>query len=86
MSDVRKRLTALESKAGIGGERIDVIVRTFVRPGPNGAEDSECIGFVSPCGWRIDREAGEARDSFVKRACAAAPRGAGGMAVLQEVL
>lgn len=85
-TDMARRISALELKAGLGHDGVDVIIRTFVSPGPHGPQESDCKALCSPCGWQVDREPGEARDAFIQRASGIAPRGAGGLAVLREVL
>lgn len=87
MSDLQKRVKALEERAGLGDDRITVIVRTFVRPGPNGPQETALAAFASHGGgWRIDREPGEGREAFIDRASAAVPRPSNGVGCLVEVL
>lgn len=85
MSDLQKRVRALEERAGLGDERITVIVRTFVRPGANGPEDTALAAFTSGK-WRMDREPGEDREAFIDRASAAVPRTTNGVGCMVEVL
>jgi hypothetical protein len=74
-SELERRTRALETKAGMGGEQIEVIIRTFVSPEPNGPVRSEPKAVISlPHGWRITRDLGESADAFVTRAAGAAPR------------
>jgi hypothetical protein len=86
-TELGRRLTALESKAGIGHDSVEVIIRTFVLPGPNGPVKSEPNAIISLShGWRIERKPGESAEAFVNRAADAAPLTFGGVTSLMEGL
>lgn len=83
---IERRLAALEQRV-TPGDRFDVIIQSFVRPGPNGPIEDVPTGYAS--GWGADarrwhRQPGETLDDLKERAKREAPRGAGGMAVLRE--
>jgi hypothetical protein len=84
--NVSERLRQLELRSSTGAKRIDVIIRTFVRPSVTGPEAAPLKGLRSPCGWHVARENKESREDFLTRASNLAPRLAGGIAVLREVM
>ena len=87
MRDLEKRISDLERKAGVGEDRISVIVRSFWGPGANGPERCEVAAYRTPDrSWRIEREPGEPDEAFHARAVRLAPRQAGGITVLREEL
>lgn len=84
-TDIERRISALEQKAGLGHEGIDVILRTFVSPGPDGAVRSEPRAIISLTDdWRVEREQGESAEDFVDRTCRTAPRTLGRITRLRE--
>jgi len=86
-TELGKRVSALEQKAGLSGESIEVILRTFVSPGPNGPVRSEPRAIVGLAqGWRVDREQGESAADFLRRAMHTAPRTPGCIPRLVEEL
>lgn len=86
-TDIGRRLAVLESKAGLGQDTIEVIIRTFVSPGPNGPVESEPRALVSLThGWRIERSDGETKEAFIDRATKEAPRNSGAVTRLVEEL
>lgn len=82
--ELARRLQALESIAGTGADRVDVIIRRIVRPGVAQMEAKTVYSHWNRPGggWRIDREPGESEVEFLTRAANEAPRPAGGMARL----
>jgi hypothetical protein len=85
MNELRRRIAALESRTGAGRDCVEVIIRTFVSPGPNGPVASEPRALVSASGsWRIDREPGESAEAFMERARQTVPRPSGGVARLVQ--
>lgn len=84
-TDIERRISLLEQRAVFDREGIDVILRTFVSPGPSGAVQSEPRAIISLTdGWRLEREQGESAEEFVKRACSTAPRTPGYITRLRE--
>lgn len=84
-TDIERRISALEQKAGLGHEGIDVILRTFVSPGTDGPVRSEPRAIISLTdGWRVERAQGETAEEFVDRACRSAPRTPGRITRLRE--
>ena len=84
-TELGRRLSALEQKAGLAGESIEVTLRTFVSPGANGPVESEPKAILSLShGWRIERTPGETKHAFVERALREAPRKSGSVTRLVE--
>lgn len=43
MKSMERRLASLEGRQGVGQPSVGVIIRSFVRPGPDGPEDTGSI-------------------------------------------
>jgi hypothetical protein len=85
-TDIGRRVAALESKASLGQDSIEVIIRTFVSPttGPVESEPRALISLTH--GWRIERAEDESKEAFIARATKEAPRTGGGVTRLLEEL
>lgn len=84
---LENRIAALEQKAGVGRDRIDVILRTIVSPSANGPAHHPITALACDgAGWSIKRQADESEQAFLVRAYATVPRPAHGVASLRQVL
>lgn len=87
MTNLARRLGAIEQRLGSGSDSVTAILRTLVEPGTHGPVPLEPRAIASLAGgWRIEREPGEGADAFARRAMGAAPRTPRGIARLLEVV
>jgi hypothetical protein len=86
-TELERRLSALENRAGIGRDLVEVIIRTFVQVSPDGPLKSEPRAIVNlGDGSRVARNAGESVEDFIDRVVATAPRVPGCITRLREEL
>lgn len=71
-NDLGRRLSALETRAGVGDNRVDVVIRRIVKPGPNGGPgpvmEPTVILMGRPCSNRLERAGDESVEAFRARA------------------
>jgi hypothetical protein len=71
MKGMERRLASLEGRQGLGQPSVGVIIRSFVRPGPDGPEDTGSIAATIVSGpnkglW-LTRGEGEPEAAFFRR-------------------